>query len=84
METPSELVADANNGHKKRRGAFLTFNLVMHASLLAYWIFVHVHESSLMAVAKSFACFEHHFPTAAQFPGRFKYLTVINMVSHKC
>ena len=77
MEEPS----DASNGRKKERGAFFTCTFMLHTSLFAYWIFVHVHESFLMTIAQSLAGEHLVFSKTLEFPGRWKFLTIVNMVS---
>ena len=75
-----EELRDASNGRKKERGTFFTWSFILHFVLLAYWIFVHVHESSLLTIAQSLAG-EHRFSMTLEFPGRWKFLTIVNMVS---
>ena len=75
-----EELRDSSNGRKKERGAFFTWSFILHFVLLAYWIFVHVHESSLLTIAQSLAG-EHRFSMTLEFPGRWKFLTIVNMVS---
>ena len=73
-------LTDASKG--KGRG-ILTFSFLLHAALFAYWIFVHVHEASLMAIAESFAKGQRRFAiNMLEFPGRWKYLTLVNMVCY--
>ena len=80
MEEPN----DASNGRNKQRGAFCTCSFMLHATLFACWIFVHLHESPLMTIAQSLAG-EHLFSKLVsetfESPGRWKYLTIVNMVS---
>ena len=77
------MLTDASNGRKGKGRAILTFSFLLHAALLAYWIAVHVHESSLMAIAESVAKGQHHFAVnMLEFPGRWKYLTLVNMVCY--
>ena len=84
MKKPDEQVTltDASIDIKGKRGAILTLSFLLHATLFAYWIIVHVHESSLLAIAESFTNGEHHFPKMLEFPGRWKYLTLVNMVRY--
>jgi len=80
----SKPVADANDGRKEKRKAFLTWTLLLHVVMFAYWVFAHVHESSLTGVAESVNKEEYpglRFPRALEFPGRWRFLTLVNMVS---
>ena len=82
MGKPSEPVAKIGTSHssKEKRGALLSLNLLLHGSLFAYWVFAHVHESSLIVLAESIG-HEFRFPRALEFPGRWRFLTLVNMVS---
>ena len=76
-----ETLNDRSSDNKQKRKNILTMAFVLHVFLLAYCIFVHVHEFSLLTMAASIAGPERHFPGALEFPGRWKYLTIINLVS---
>lgn len=75
-----EKTNEASDGRKEKRGLF-TLSFFLHTSLLIYWICVHVHELSLISHAESMAGEGYHFPKTLEFPGRWKYLTLVNMVS---
>lgn len=81
MEERSEPVTDASNVRENKRRPFLTLSLLLHAAFFAYWVYVHVHESSLFTIAESIAGGEYDFSRTLEFPGRWKYLTIVNMVS---
>ena len=76
-----EKSSDESSDYKQKRKTIFTMTFLLHVFLLAYCVFVHVHESSLLTVAASIAGPERHFPGALEFPGRWKYLTIINLVS---
>lgn len=72
-------LTNASYGGKGKGRAILTCSFLLHVALFAYWIAVHVHESSLMANAEFFSKGQHHFAKMSEFPGRWKYLTLVNM-----
>lgn len=82
MDKPSESNTgnDASNSRKEKRKPFLTLSLLLHASLFAYWVFVHVHELSLMAIAATKIDAQHRMHKLLEFPGRWRFLTIVNMV----
>lgn len=75
-------LTNASYGGKGKGRAILTCSFLLHVALFAYWIAVHVHESSLMANAEFFSKGQHHFAKMSEFPGRWKYLTLVNMVCY--
>ena len=73
-------MTDASSVRKEKGRAIITLGFLLHASLFAYWVFVHMHESYLLARAKSIVGDEHHIPGAFEFPARWKYMTIVNLV----
>ena len=78
MEKPNTVI-DAS---KEKGRAIFTLSFLLHAVLFAYWIIVHVHESSLLAIAESMTNGERRFAKMLEFPGRWKYMTLVNMVCY--
>ena len=58
-----------------------TGTLLLHLVLFMYWVYVHVHESSLISQVED-TVGSHVFPKFLEFPGRWRFMTFVNMVSH--
>ena len=67
----------------ERGSKLFTGTLLLHLSLFVYWVFVHVHESSLILQLEkdTGSDIARLFPKFLEFPGRWRFMTFVNMVS---